>query len=91
MIIKKYNEDDELEENIEALNLEDVEDIPDGDSLIIEISPEASDYEPIQFRLISDPDEKDSLIKRIDKKAAESVDTLEADEVEETEDLNTVN
>nr|CAH0105227.1 unnamed protein product [Daphnia galeata] len=86
-IIRKYNEEDELiEENIEELNLEEITGIPDEDFPIIDISPTVPDYEPIQYRLISDPDEKDSLIKRIDKKGTESDNTPEVEEVEEIED-----
>lgn len=66
--------------------MEDITGISDEDSPIIEISPAVPDYEPIQFRLISDPDEKDSLIKRIDKKGTESDNTPEVEEVEEIED-----
>lgn len=66
--------------------MEEITGIPDEDFPIIDISPTVPDYEPIQYRLISDPDEKDSLIKRIDKKGTESDNTPEVEEVEEIED-----
>ncbi len=88
MIIKPARDEDELEEQIEGLNLEDLIGIPDDNSPVIEIDPEVSDYEPIQYRLISDPDEKDSLIKRISKRTTENVESnsVEGDEDEEIDD-----
>ncbi len=86
MIIKPARDEDELEEQIEGLNLEDLIGIPDDNSPVIEIDPEVSDYEPIQYRLISDPDEKDSLIKRISKRTTEDVES--SVEVDEDEEIN---
>jgi hypothetical protein len=86
VIIKPARDEDELEEQIEGLNLEDLIGIPDDNSPVIEIDPEVSDYEPIQYRLISDPDEKDSLIKRISKRTTEDVES--SVEVDEDEEIN---
>jgi len=66
--------------------LEDLTEISVENSPTIEIDPEISDYDPIQFRLISEPEEKDSLIKRIDKRTTENVES-KSNEVDESEEI----
>lgn len=66
--------------------MEDLTEISVENSPTIEIDPEISDYDPIQFRLISEPEEKDSLIKRIDKRTTENVES-KSNEVDESEEI----
>lgn len=81
-IVKEEENEDELVEKIEGIELEEKPDNSD-ENAAAEITDEESDYQPIEFHLISDPDEKEALIKQLEKESADEGGEEEVETVEE--------
>jgi hypothetical protein len=84
-IAKEEENEDELVEKIEGIELEEKPDNSD-ENAAAEVTDEESDYQPIEFHLISDPDEKEALIKQLEKESAEEggeEEQVESETVEE--------
>ncbi|XP_059350601.1 thioredoxin domain-containing protein 3-like isoform X1 [Daphnia carinata] len=69
--------EDELAENVEGLELEEKTEHTDDTPCSAEANAEESEYQPIEFHLIADPDEKEALIKQLEKESGEEEETAE--------------
>ncbi|KAK4004485.1 hypothetical protein OUZ56_006218 [Daphnia magna] len=69
--------EDELTENTEGLELEEKTEPTDENPSSAEANAEESEYQPIEFHLIADPDEKEALIKQLEKESTEDGETGE--------------
>lgn len=69
--------EDELTENTEGLELEEKTEPTDENPSSAEANAEESEYQPIEFHLIADPDEKEALIKQLEKESTEDGETAE--------------
>ena len=68
--VKEEETEDELAEKIEGIELEEKPEHSDENPTGTEVTDEESDYQPIEFHLISDPDEKEALIKQLEKESS---------------------
>ncbi|KAI9561370.1 hypothetical protein GHT06_012327 [Daphnia sinensis] len=69
--------EEELTENTEGLELEEKTESTDENPSSAEANAEESEYQPIEFHLIADPDEKEALIKQLEKESGEDEETTE--------------
>lgn len=77
--------EEELSEKTEGLELADTSVDSEVKSVDIELNNGEPDYQPIEFRLIIDPDERDDLVKRLEKELKDSVES-ESLRMEEDDD-----
>ncbi|XP_057373096.1 thioredoxin domain-containing protein 3-like isoform X1 [Daphnia carinata] len=66
---------EELSEKTEGLELAEKSLESEVKPTDIELNSEEPEYQPIEFRLITDPDERDALVKRLEKELKDSIDS----------------
>ncbi|KAK4004495.1 hypothetical protein OUZ56_006229 [Daphnia magna] len=74
-IVLEEEMEEELSEKTEGLELADTSVDSEVKSVDIELNNGEPDYQPIEFRLIIDPDERDDLVKRLEKELKDSVES----------------